>query len=202
MFRFEKIIIAISFFLILIMGTVSSFNYSVDFSSKSECIEKLKIATHLDKIKFLMPEGECGDIGINLNIEEHWCGIGGIPKLHFNESRNQNYTICEITLKKLYEDTCWSEDTKLRIGEITDKYWNIQFGWEKPNGASYVEKWKIKVLNEDDYNKECDELNKFKFKIWLGITIFIISITKLYYSKKMRLLEIIGIIIGLILTLL
>src|SRR3989344_1417923 len=137
MFRIEKIIIAISFFLILIGNMSSAFNeYPViKLSDDSKCKEKLNLAASEDKIRIIISERECIDISLYLKIGEKTCGELHPLSLKFNQTKQENQIICETALNEIYKKTCRSEDSRNKIGEITNKDWEIKFGWNNQVGV-------------------------------------------------------------------
>ncbi len=170
----------------LVMGYTEPFKAELVHNSLIGCKNNLNLASMDESIKVVMPKGYCSDLGVNLRIEEDWCGIGGIPNLHFDDSEQGNNTICTTTLKRLYEDVCWNQAQRLTIGELNNKRWEIQFGWKNSPGSSYVNKLEFKVMNSDDISEKCQNLNKHNRGLYFGIPLVIICFILEIVSFKLK----------------
>jgi len=208
--KYKYVLILIVLFLSFNLVSAYKEPFRAELMSKNlgDCKEELGLASVNDKVKILMPEGYCRDLGLHLRIGEDWCGRGGIPRdLKFESSKEGNETSCIIGIKTIYEQACWDDVTKNRIGELDNKRWEIQFGWDEAIGSSYVDKVEFRALNEDDLIEKCKNFDSKRRGIFLGIPLILVSLAVggISIAKKNGLGKIsgvIGLIIGFIVSLL
>ncbi|UCD20617.1 MAG: hypothetical protein JSW08_02465 [archaeon] len=167
--------------------------------NNSECRDALNIASENDILEISLPKNfNCKDVTIEMNFSGNICRCDGLRDNYFHDSVGEekyNYTnnlyFCLLTFKNAYDSCCcphYSGKKNCIETDLINNKFDIKIGYSESYGQPYLFNKTLKVIHQEDLEKECKIWNFEKTGINVGIPLIIISgicsIIGFYLSKK------------------